>query len=113
MKLNEIKLQERIAKGGVSALDLLKALATERNSLEIVTLSTLGTFDADFMARERAAREKLDTAEADAAENVQLLERLMAERGWKTETRVCDKCGKHHAGRNTTCANCFEVDDGY
>lgn len=106
MQINETKLQERIAKGGVSALDLLKALATERNSLAIVTLPTLGTFDSEFMAGEQSARKKLDQAELDAAHNVPILERALTALGKSTETYVCNDCGQHRVSRR--CSMCYE-----
>lgn len=113
MRINEEKLRAKLAAGGVSRLDMLKALAYERNNQKIITLPTLGAFSHEFHEREARARKKLDSLEEDAAHNIPLLENLMTERGWNTETRICDKCGNHHAGRNITCANCFEVDDGY
>src|SRR5262245_20659909 len=111
MRINEEKLRAKLDAGGVSRLDMLKALAYERNNLAIMTLPTLGAFSHELNEREATARKKLDALEEDAVHNVPLLEKLMVERGWKTETQVCDGCGNHHAGRNTTCANCFEVDD--
>jgi hypothetical protein len=105
-QLNETKLQERIAAGKVSARDLLNALATERNSLEIVTMPTLGAFDSTLAANEQVAREKLDAAQADAAHNVPILERALIAMGEATETFVCKSCGKHRTSRR--CEMCYE-----
>ncbi len=112
MKISEDKLREKLNAHTVNREQVLKQLAYERNNRAILTMPTLGV-DIDTHNREAASRKKLDALEVDAAENIPILERLMVERGWSTQTTVCDKCGKHHTGRNTTCANCFEVDDEY
>jgi rubrerythrin len=105
-QLNEVKLQERIAAGQVTAHALLNALATERNSLEIVTMPTLGAFDSALMANEQSARQKLDAAQVDAAHNVPILERALTALGESTETYVCKSCGKHRPSRH--CSMCYE-----
>jgi hypothetical protein len=106
MEINEVKLQERIEAGGVSARDLLEALATERNNLGIVTLPTLGAFDSELTAREQSARQKLDQLELDAAHNVPILERALTAMGKSTETYVCESCGEHRVSRQ--CSMCYE-----
>lgn len=106
MRLNETKLQERIAAGQVTAPALLNTLATERNSLEIVTMPTLGAFSADLTSGEQSARQKLNEAETDAAHNVPILERALVGMGESTETYVCKSCGKHRVSRR--CSMCYE-----
>lgn len=112
MKISEEKLRAKLDAHQVNREQMLRQLAYERNNQAILTMPSLGV-DIDTRNREAAARTKLNQLEEDGAHNVPLLERLMTERGWKTDTQVCNKCGKHHTGRNKTCSNCFEVDDEY
>ena len=104
MRLNEEKLTARIVEGKVSEDDLRRALATERNSTEIITLQTVGAASHALSQSEAAARQELDAIESDAAHNVAVLERALIARGYSTETYVCGSCGKHRASR--TCSMC-------
>ncbi len=103
-KLNEEKLTERINEGKVTPYQLLRALATERNSCSIVTMPTIGAMSHDLNQSEAAARQSLNAIETEAAHNVAVLKRVMAAHGFSTKTYVCENCGKHRPSR--ACPMC-------
>lgn len=104
MRINEEKLAARVAEGKVSENDLRRALATERDSMEIVTLPTVGAMSSALNQAEAQARQQLDAIESDAAHNVAVIERVMTAQGWSTETYLCESCGKQRPTR--TCTMC-------
>lgn len=112
MRINEEKLRAALAVHKMNRADCLELLAIERNSLAIITMPTLGTFDIDFINREQDARKRLDSLESDAAVNVPLIEQIMTEKGWATETPVCPECGKYRARLSGgVCSMCYEPEE--
>lgn len=108
-KINEVKFRSAVSAGRIDESTALKYLANERNNLSILTMPTLGAFSHDLSERESEARKQLDSLEADAAINVPLLESIMLEQGWSTQTYVCLNCEKHQASR--ICSVCAEPDE--
>lgn len=104
MRINEEKLTARVAARQVFERDLRRALATERDSVQIVTLPTVGAASHGLNQSEAAARQQLDAIESDAAHNVAVIERVMAAQGWSTETYLCESCGKQRPTQ--TCTMC-------
>lgn len=107
---------EKLRAKNVASRDLREALAIEKNSCEILTLPTLGLFDAEFSKREAEGRAKLDRREVEAQHNVTVLETLLAERGIGADLSVCQECGKYFVGLYSTsdvCRYCYMPDDNY
>lgn len=112
MKLDLEKLRAK----NITPRDLRAALADEKNNCEILTLPTLGVFDAEFSRREAEARARLDTVESDAQHNVGVLETLLAERGIAAALNHCRECDKYFVGPYDTsdvCQFCYMPDDDY
>lgn len=104
--ISENKFKAAIANGAMDQRMALEYLANERNNLAIVTMSTVGAFSASLANAEADARQKLNKLEADAAVNVPMIERLMTEQGWSTQTFACKSCGKQRPSKS--CSMCYE-----
>ncbi len=103
--ISEIKFKAAIKSGAMDERTALEYLAKERNNLAIVTMNTVGAFSVSLANAEATARQQLDKLEADAAVNVPMIERLMIEQGWSTQTFVCKSCGKHRPSKS--CLMCY------
>lgn len=106
MKYSLEKLVNGINNNDLGQRELRGFLAHERNNLAIATVPTVGVFGAEMSQREAKARQDLDNLQSDAAFNVPMLEKLLRDNGWHTETYICPRCNKH---RNTKiCQMCSE-----
>lgn len=102
----ESKLREAVEAGRVN---LLATLASERNLAEVMVMPTLGALSASLTNSESDAAAKVALRAEEAKSNIEMLERIMAERGESSQTFVCKSCGKHRT--RPTCEMCAEPEE--
>ncbi len=107
-KVNQEKLTRALRNEMIDIIEVRKMLADELNTLAVVTLPTLGAFDASLIASESNATAKLAAQQAEAQANVDIIRSVFSKLGIAEEIKTCCHCHKNFAGSGKTCSTCYE-----
>lgn len=113
MKITYEILREKLEAGKIQPYQLAYALEGAQKEIDTIVLPTLGTFDAEFIAKEQEKILQIEAQREQAILNRDVLLRLMVEYNVEPrKTKICSRCNQvvselMSSERGSVCPNCY------